>query len=121
MERKYILPYQVKDLQEIPFHWRLDKEDIDDKIKVLRKQIYELQNSRKNQPKLITFEGKDKVEKVRIFDGWEIIDENKGVFCADSWHYPSDREKKELLDTFNFTDEVKDILNYSQKDGKVSQ
>ena len=46
---KYILAHDVRELEEIPYHWRIDSIDIEDKIKELRKQIYELQNSRKKQ------------------------------------------------------------------------
>lgn len=114
---KYILCFDVKELEEIPYHWRMADHEIEDKIRDLRKQIYELQNSRKKQPKLVVFEGKDgeknKLDKVRIFDGWNILGEKgeeKGLFCADSWHIPNKQEVEDILSKFNFKKEVKEVL-----------
>ena len=110
---KYVVSHAVQELKEIPYHWRMQDYEIEDKIKELRKQIYELQNSRKKQPKLLTFEGEEKVEKVRIFDGWNIMGEDgekKGLFCADHWHIPNEREVEEIIKEFDLKKEVQEIL-----------
>ena len=107
---KYILPHHLKGKPDIPSDWNMSDFEIEDRIKELRKEIYQLQNSRKKQPCLVVIEDNNDDWKIKILKGWKILDLEKGFFEADHWTYPCQSEAKELLETFNFTDKVKDIL-----------
>jgi len=111
--RKYILISDLKKIkeEELPKDWFLGDNDIEEKIKKLRREIRILQNSRKKQPKLLIFEGKDKLERVRVFQGFKIVDLNKGLFIADNWYEINKKyQVDELRETFEFGKETKEYL-----------
>jgi len=94
--------------------WKLTDYEIEDKIKELKKEIYQLQNSRKKQPNLLVFRKENLGSgemRCHIFTGFQIRDEEKRYICADSWHPINKSEKEYVLKKFNLTDKAKKVIN----------
>jgi len=96
--KKIISQFDLRDnLDKVPSHWKLEDWEIEEKIKDLRKEIYELQNSRKKQPKLLIFESLDsKTDRCRIFEGWAVrfdnIQDKNPVMIADNWRIATEKD-----------------------------
>jgi hypothetical protein len=99
--------------------WDLTDYEIEDKIKELRKEIYKLQKSRKNQPNLIVFRprtfGGDGQLECHIFSGFQIMNEEKRLLCADSWHHVTESEAKIIKEKFKLTKIGIDVIDRTLK------
>ncbi len=87
--------------------WEMDDCEIEDKIKELRKEIYRLQNSRKNQPYIAVFRKEmfDTGElRCHIFRGFKIMDEKKNLLCADNWTPITESEAEQLKQKYKLSE-----------------
>ena len=101
---------QFKD--EIPSDWFMSDYEIEEKIKELSKEIYRLKNSRKKQPRLIIIEGTDKIDRVRIFQGFKIIDLDKRVVFADNWYeIKTKQDASEIYKQYELSGDFKKYLD----------
>ena len=111
--KEMIFPHNVKDHKLKDYTWELDDMQIEDKIKELRKEIYHLQNCRKNQPNLIIFRKENfetGEEVLDIFHGWAIINLEKGLYCADYWNPATLEEIKYIEEHYKLSEEGKNKL-----------
>lgn len=111
---------EVKDHPNWDDTWKLADDEIEDKIKELRKEIYKLQKSRKNQPKLVVFRKANLGEgpwEAHIFDGWQVMDVKEGLFCADSWHRITPQEAEYLKKKYKLTDKAIKVIDDTLKRG----
>jgi hypothetical protein len=102
------------------YTWEMDDCEIEDKIKELRKEIYKLQNSRKNQPFLAVFR-KEKFNtgelQCHIFRGFKIMDEKENLLCADNWIPITDNEAQYLKQKYKLSDLALKIIKDTIKKG----
>lgn len=106
--RQYTFISHLKEFKkEIPSDWYLSDYEIEEKISELRKEIYKLKNSRKKQPKLIIIEGDKKIDRVRIFQGFKIVNLDKRMIVADNWYEIKTKEQvAEISKHFEFNAEL---------------
>lgn len=123
MSEEIILPFDVYKHKDRDFTWEMDSLEIEDKISELRKQIKQLQNCRKKQPKLAIFRkinhGTGKMQ-CHIFHGFQIIDENKNMFCADNWRPITEKEAELLKKKYNLKEEAIKTIENTIKNNKRS-
>lgn len=112
--KEILLPYDVYKHPARDFTWEMDRDEIEDKIKELRKQIYHLQNCRKKQPMLAIFRKERFGEgemRCHVFHGFQILDEKDNLFCADCW-LPIDKREAELLkERYKLTDDALKVID----------
>ena len=115
-----IFPHEVADHKNRDDTWEMADDEIEDKIKELRREIYRLQKSRSKQPKLLVVRksahGTGPVE-AHIFDGWQIMDLEKCLFRADSWHRIRQHEADFLKKHYSLTDRIIEVINETLKKG----
>jgi len=112
------MPREVKDHPQYNETWEMDDMQIEDRIKELRKEIYKLQTCRKKQPKLCVFrlsKHRTGPEEAHIFDGFQVVDLSKGLFCADSWHPIRQKEADAINKKYELTEKGKDIVKKTVK------
>jgi hypothetical protein len=106
MNKELLLPIDVLSHKDRNYTWSLSDDEIEDKIKKLRKDIYTLQNCRKKQPLLVVFrkDGFGEGEmKCHIFHGFQIRDDKNRLFCADYWKGITENEFEQLSKKYKLT------------------
>ena len=121
MIEEILLPYDVYKHPNRDSTWEMDDFEIEDKIKELRKEIYKLQNSRKKQPKLAVFRKENLGSgdmRCHILHGFQIINEEKNLFCADYWRPITQREAEQLKKKYDFSEESLKVIEETIKTSK---
>lgn len=115
-----ISQFDLRDsLDVVPYHWKLDDYEIEEKIKDLRKQIYELQNSRKKQPKLLTFESHNGEDRCRIFHGWSVrfndVKDKNPLMVADHWTIATEKDLELIEKHIELNPEALNLIKRQSK------
>ena len=121
MIEEILLPYDVYKHPNRDSTWEMDDFEIEDKIKELRKEIYKLKNSRKKQPKLAVFRKENLGSgdmRCHILHGFQIINEEKNLFCADYWRPITQREAEQLKKKYDFSEEALKVIEETIKTSK---
>jgi len=119
--KEILLPDDVYKHKDRDYTWEINSDEIENKIKELRKQIYHLQNCRKKQPDIAVFRKGDFGNgemRVHIFHGWKIMDEKKKLFCADYWNPVTEREAEELKKKYKLSDDALKVIEETIKNKK---